>query len=91
MAAATDNAVVAFEADEVDAHSRTGWSFTAVGRAEMVTDPDDLAALARLPLRPWAPGGRTTFLRIKIELLNGRRIVDRFTTRVDPARGGVPS
>ena len=66
--------VVAFEADEVDPHTHTGWSVVAVGKAEPVTDIDELADLADPAWRPWAPGDRSHFLRIQIELVNGRRL-----------------
>jgi uncharacterized protein len=50
LAAATRGAVVAFEADSVDTDRRTGWSVTAVGHAQEVTDPDEIDRLARAGL-----------------------------------------
>jgi uncharacterized protein len=74
LAAATRNAVVAFEVDEFDHQARTGWSVTLVGRAQSVRDPVEEARLARLPLRTWAPGERDRFIRIRPEHVSGRRI-----------------
>ncbi|MET9342913.1 pyridoxamine 5'-phosphate oxidase family protein [Nonomuraea sp. NPDC003804] len=74
LAAATRQAVVAFEADEFDSDTRTGWSVTAVGRARAVQNDDERARLERLPLRPWAPGDRSHFIVVRIEQVSGRRI-----------------
>ena len=74
LAAATDHAVVAFEADGWDALEHDGWSVLAVGQARVVTDPAEVDALRRLPLAPWAGGARNNFVRMPIEFLSGRRI-----------------
>ncbi|MEU8326158.1 pyridoxamine 5'-phosphate oxidase family protein [Nonomuraea sp. NPDC048881] len=74
LAAATRQAVVAFEADEFDPAMRTGWSVTAVGHARAVTDPAETARLAALPLSPWAPGSRDHYIVVDAEQLSGRRI-----------------
>jgi len=39
-----------------------------------VTEPDELARLRELPLRPWAPGARDHYARILPAALTGRRI-----------------
>jgi nitroimidazol reductase NimA-like FMN-containing flavoprotein (pyridoxamine 5'-phosphate oxidase superfamily) len=74
LAAATRGAVVAFEADQLDLDTRSGWSVTAVGPSSEVTDPGDLARLRTLGLRPWAPGERDHFIRVSPVMLNGRRL-----------------
>ncbi len=74
LAAATRNAIVAFEIDEFDRLSQAGWSVTMVGRAQSVRDPVESARLARLPLQSWAPGPRDRFIRIHPEHITGRRI-----------------
>ncbi|GGS62226.1 pyridoxamine 5'-phosphate oxidase family protein [Nonomuraea spiralis] len=74
LAAATRHAVVAFEADEFDPATRTGWSVTAVGHARAVSDPAETARLATLPLSPWAPGSRDHFVVVEAEQVSGRRI-----------------
>ncbi|MET8145716.1 pyridoxamine 5'-phosphate oxidase family protein [Sphaerisporangium sp. NPDC005288] len=74
LAAAAGNAIVAFEADEIDPRARTGWSVTAVGHARAVSDPEEIARLSELPLTPWAPGGREHFIVVSTEQVSGRRI-----------------
>ena len=74
LAAATRGAVVAFEADQVDPAGQSGWSVTAVGPSSEVTDPGELARLAVIGLRSWAPGTRDHFIRISPVMLNGRRL-----------------
>jgi nitroimidazol reductase NimA-like FMN-containing flavoprotein (pyridoxamine 5'-phosphate oxidase superfamily) len=74
LAAATRRAVVAFQADELDPVTRSGWSVTVVGRAEEVTDPAEIARLGKLGLEPWAPGAREHFIRIVPGLVTGRRL-----------------
>jgi nitroimidazol reductase NimA-like FMN-containing flavoprotein (pyridoxamine 5'-phosphate oxidase superfamily) len=76
LTAAGKNAVVAFEIDEIDINEHTGWSVTVVGRSEEVRDEAERSRLARLPLRPWAPGEHDHFIRIRIEVVTGRRIPD---------------
>jgi len=74
LAAATRGAVVAFEADSVDAATHVGWSVTIVGYSRAVTDGADLRHLEQAGLSPWAPGKRDHFIRITPEIVNGRRI-----------------
>lgn len=77
LAAATDHAVLAFEADQFDRFEHTGWSVLAVGRSELVTDPEELRRLAGMPLTPWAGGSRPHFVRMPIEFISGRRITNK--------------
>ncbi|SDM35331.1 pyridoxamine 5'-phosphate oxidase family protein [Allokutzneria albata] len=74
LAAAVRNAVVAFEVDDVDSGTRTGWSVTAIGYARVVYDAGEWKALARLGLCTWAPGAHQSFVVIVPEILRGRRI-----------------
>ncbi|MFA1541999.1 pyridoxamine 5'-phosphate oxidase family protein [Actinomadura monticuli] len=74
LAKAAADTIVAFEIDEFDTVAKTGWSVVAVGPARHVADPGDAAALAALPLQSWAPGERDYFIRIRPELITGRRI-----------------
>ncbi|WP_242894501.1 pyridoxamine 5'-phosphate oxidase family protein [Actinomadura litoris] len=85
LARAADDTVVAFEIDDFDAASRTGWSVVAVGRARLVTEHERVAALQGLPLRSWAPGERDHFITVRAELLTGRRIPH---TPAAPAKAG---
>ena len=74
LAAAARDAVVAFEADDIDREYHRGWSVVVVGHAREVTDPPLRQRLSELPLRPWAPGAREHVIRIPIDVISGRRI-----------------
>lgn len=77
LTAATDHQVVAFQADELDADLRTGWSVTVVGHAEPITDVDDLVAVSGTFVQPWVDGRRDQFIRIRTEKITGRRFRER--------------
>ena len=77
LAAATGGAVVAFEADSMDAAAQAGWSVTVVGYSRAVTGSEEVRRLNRIELVPWAPGGRDHFLRISPSIVNGRRLSAR--------------
>ena len=47
VARKADDMIVAFEADELDAATLSGWSVTVTGRAALVTDPATIACPAR--------------------------------------------
>ncbi|MFG1947119.1 pyridoxamine 5'-phosphate oxidase family protein [Nonomuraea sp. NPDC048826] len=89
LAAATREAVVAFEVDEFDPDRRTGWSVTAVGHARAATDPAEMARLAALPLTPWAPGSKDHYIVIDAEQISGRRITEELASTATslPPRG----
>lgn len=72
LAAAARGAVLAFEADCLDAAQNSGWSVTVVGPSHEVTDPDEIARLRTIGLCTWAPGAREHFIRISTAMLNGR-------------------
>jgi hypothetical protein len=74
LAAAVQHAVVAFEADDLDPVTRSGWSVTIVGRSEEVTDHGEIARLCKLGLHSWAPGARDHFVRITPGMVTGRRL-----------------
>ena len=74
LRAAVDHAVVAFEVDDFGAAPDHGWSVLAVGRATETTDPEQLAAVRRIRLRPFAGGDRCHLVRIHPEFLSGRRV-----------------
>ena len=75
LAAATQHSVVAFEVDRLDAAQQTGWSVTAIGQSQEVTDSGDLDRLQAMGLSSWAAGARDHFIRISPEILNGRRLL----------------
>jgi uncharacterized protein len=65
----------AFEIDGTDAVGRVGWSVIIVGVAEEVTNPADLRCIEGLRLEPWAPGHKGHWIRIRTNVVSGRRIV----------------
>lgn len=67
-------APVAFEVDDIDPGDHRGWSVVVHGKAEEVWDPGELARLRAVPLRPWAPGERSHYVRILSSRITGRRI-----------------
>lgn len=76
---AIDGSVVAFEADEVDTESHSGWSVVVTGSATLVTDRSDHARLLRTGPRSWVPCPEETFGRIEPELVTGRVLVGELT------------
>lgn len=73
---AANGQVVAFQVDGgIDRAYRQGWSVLVLGRGEEVDDFGELQALAHLLPTPWAPGPRARVVRIPIEIISGRRIV----------------
>jgi nitroimidazol reductase NimA-like FMN-containing flavoprotein (pyridoxamine 5'-phosphate oxidase superfamily) len=66
---------VAFEVDEVDSRERSGWSIVIRGTGTEVVDPDELEAVRKLPLHPWAQGVKSHYVRIVPDEISGRRIV----------------
>jgi nitroimidazol reductase NimA-like FMN-containing flavoprotein (pyridoxamine 5'-phosphate oxidase superfamily) len=66
---------VAFEIDEVDTRERSGWSIVIRGRGTEVVDPDELEAVRKLPLHPWAPGVKSHYVRVVPDEITGRRLV----------------
>ena len=79
LAAGTDGAVVAFEADSIDPQSQTGWSVVVVGVARPVSDDATLARVAQLPLVSWGRGDRHRVVRIVASGLRGRRLLPAST------------
>ena len=72
--AAHTGAMVAFEADDLDEHARTGWSVTVTGPIQAVQDAQEVERARSLPVHPWAPGTRDMVIRIEAEYVSGRRI-----------------
>ncbi|MFB4298556.1 pyridoxamine 5'-phosphate oxidase family protein [Actinomadura sp. NTSP31] len=76
LATAATGSIVAFEIDAFDAGACMGWSVVAVGPARRVSAPGEIASLEEIELRPRGPGQRDLFIRIRPEMLSGRRIPD---------------
>jgi nitroimidazol reductase NimA-like FMN-containing flavoprotein (pyridoxamine 5'-phosphate oxidase superfamily) len=74
LAAASRNAVVAFEVDHFDTLNHAGWSVLIVGTASEV--PAEVAeTIEPLRVRAWAPGERCHLVRVRADFISGRRIV----------------
>jgi nitroimidazol reductase NimA-like FMN-containing flavoprotein (pyridoxamine 5'-phosphate oxidase superfamily) len=74
-AARAGGAVVAFEVDNLDERTMTGWSVLVTGTLREVTAVSAVVRAEQLPLVPWAGGERRHFVRITPGLLSGRRIL----------------
>lgn len=72
--AVAGGADVAFEVDDNRPLHHSGWSVLVRGRAQLVTDENDIAHLRAGPLRPWARGARANWVRIPLVEVSGRRI-----------------
>jgi uncharacterized protein len=64
-----DDSPVAFEVDDVDATTRSGWSVLMRGHARLESGPWDDAGPD-----VWVPGPRSLRLRIEVTEVTGRRI-----------------
>jgi nitroimidazol reductase NimA-like FMN-containing flavoprotein (pyridoxamine 5'-phosphate oxidase superfamily) len=73
--AGTSNAIVAFEVDDIDPFSHTGWSVVVIGEAGEVTDPDDLTELMKANIPRWAPSGDDRIVSVSTPMISGRRLV----------------
>lgn len=64
---------VAFEIDDIDLASQTGWSVLIQGPAHHLDGPGQ-EAVRRAGVESWAPGDRELFIRIIPSRITGRRI-----------------
>ncbi|MFE7559471.1 pyridoxamine 5'-phosphate oxidase family protein [Kitasatospora sp. NPDC057500] len=69
-----DGTVVAFQADQLDPVTRTGWSVLVHGRADIVRDPEQIRRALRSGLRPWVGDPDPMFVSLVPELISGRRL-----------------
>ena len=46
------------------------------GQVRVVTEPEELERVRRLPLLPWAEGDKENFVSIDAALISGRRLVE---------------
>jgi nitroimidazol reductase NimA-like FMN-containing flavoprotein (pyridoxamine 5'-phosphate oxidase superfamily) len=76
LEAATNNAVVAFEVDDMDPVWHSGWSVVVTGVAREVSDPEELAALDDARIPRWAPANSDRVVEVSTEIVTGRRIPD---------------
>lgn len=73
LAAAVHDDAVTFEVDHIDVDAESGWSVLVVGTASLGGPGLRLRAEA-LGVYPWAGGDRHSLVRIRPEVLTGRRI-----------------
>jgi len=74
LSAAEGQDLVAFEADEYDEQTRSGWSVLVTGRAEVVYEEADVQRLSRRDLHPWASAVEDPFwIRIRATSVSGRQ------------------
>ena len=74
LADAEDRSAVAFEADNYDDITQSGWSVLVSGRAEVVEDDAEIGRLSQLGLQSWASAlDRPFWIRIRPTSVTGRR------------------
>jgi nitroimidazol reductase NimA-like FMN-containing flavoprotein (pyridoxamine 5'-phosphate oxidase superfamily) len=74
LGAALRNVVVAFEVDEIDSTSHTGWSVAVTGVATAVTDAAGLDQAGNQTTARWTTVGDEALIAISTEVVSGRRI-----------------
>jgi|SRR5438874_10934874 len=73
LTAADHDMTVTFEADTVDFASESGWSVLVVGTASMA-DAKLRPRVEAVGVYPWAGGDRHRLIRIRPDVITGRRI-----------------
>lgn len=71
-----DSSRAAFEIDDADPATGTGWSVIVVGVTEVISNPMERRRLEKLGLQSWAPGSKPHWVRIRAWTVSGRRIVE---------------
>lgn len=69
------SARAAFEIDGIDHAGDVGWSVIITGVCEEITATGELRRVEALGLEPWAPGTKGHWIRIRANVVSGRRIV----------------
>ena len=65
---------IAFQADEFDAQTRSGWSVLMQGDVHPMETEDERATVAQICVESWVTGSRELFMRITPTHLSGHRI-----------------
>lgn len=86
VAAASRGAVLAFEADALEAGSQTGWTVTVVGPSRVVADPIQIAELDALGLSSWTPTTDPGYVAVHMRIVRGLRV-----HAVTPASASAPT
>ena len=74
LRAAVEKRLVSFQVDNIDVEHHMGWSVLVVGPMS-TADPGDRPRAEALGLYPWVAGDRHNLVRIRPELITGRRIL----------------
>ena len=86
LRAAVAKAIVAFEVDETGREGHTAWSVLVTGAAAELMDPRDVAAADGLRLRPWLPEQPSRWVRIRTQMVSGRRLEPRGASTAEIGR-----
>ena len=77
LLAALMKVLFAFEVDDADPRTRSGWSVLVVGYPEQVQDRATIARVDESGLKPWVTEARDFVVRIRTKTMTGRRIPAR--------------
>ena len=79
------NAKLAFEVDHFREPQQLGWSVVVRGRADVVTDPAEIAHIRQVwPPFPWADGPRNLHFRLPWQEVTGRSVGKLPAFELDP-------
>jgi nitroimidazol reductase NimA-like FMN-containing flavoprotein (pyridoxamine 5'-phosphate oxidase superfamily) len=85
------NTKLAFEVDHVRDEVQRGWSVVVRGRADVITDPAELAHIRQIcPPVPWADGTRNLYFRLALQEVTGRSLGHVPYLDLDPVDVGGP-
>ncbi len=91
LAACSHNAVVAFETDAVDQRHGTAWSVCVTGMAYEIRRPEELMLVRDLTFDTVTAGPLDHFVRIRSDIVTGRRTRSLFETQTGPKSLIVPT
>ena len=89
LAAAREEVVVAFEVDDIDEGSRSGWSVLLTGFMRELRNVDELVRAEQLNLVSWTGDERSHFVRITPAQITGR-LIPPAPAKAVPAATAVP-
>jgi hypothetical protein len=74
LSAAEGQNLVAFEADEYDTQTQSGWSVLVNGRAHAIYEEPEIQRLSQLGVHPWGSAvDRPFWIRIRPSSVSGRQ------------------
>jgi nitroimidazol reductase NimA-like FMN-containing flavoprotein (pyridoxamine 5'-phosphate oxidase superfamily) len=74
LTAAERGGPAAFEIDEVDDRTGSGWSVVVRGHLRVVTSKQQLFALGASRLVPYVPGGKGSWVALHPDSVTGRKV-----------------